>query len=137
MLLQVESIRGQACRGIIFQYLPCKLKFFFEGGLWWPRSLVRTQCFHCCSPGLIPGLGTEIPHQAAALGSPPGPKESGSKIKNKLFGVNQAFTVHRVFCELQNIFPSIPPFILGYHHQTERVRTLFSCLCRGYLSSRW
>ena len=25
--------------------------------------LVRTQCFHYCSPHLIPGLGTEIPHQ--------------------------------------------------------------------------
>ena len=29
--------------------------------------MVRTQHFHCCIPGLVPGLGTEIPHQAAAL----------------------------------------------------------------------
>ena len=26
--------------------------------------MVRTQCFKHCGPGLIPGLGTEIPHQA-------------------------------------------------------------------------
>ena len=28
--------------------------------------MVKMWCFHCCSPGLIPGLGTEILHQAAA-----------------------------------------------------------------------
>ena len=27
--------------------------------------MVRTQCFHCCDPGSIPGLETETPHQAA------------------------------------------------------------------------
>ena len=32
----------------------------FPGGL-----MVRIQHFHCCGPGSIPGLGTEIPHQAA------------------------------------------------------------------------
>ena len=26
--------------------------------------VVRTRCFHCCSQGLITGLGTERPHQA-------------------------------------------------------------------------
>ena len=33
----------------------------FPGGL-----VVRVVCFHCCCPGSIRGLGTEIPHQAAA-----------------------------------------------------------------------
>lgn len=28
--------------------------------------VVRIQHIHCCSPGLISGLGTKIPHQAAA-----------------------------------------------------------------------
>ena len=28
--------------------------------------VVRILHFHCCSPGSLPGLGTEIPHQAAA-----------------------------------------------------------------------
>ena len=28
--------------------------------------MVRIQCFHCFSPGSVPGLGTEIPHQASA-----------------------------------------------------------------------
>ena len=27
--------------------------------------VIRTQHFHCCGLGSIPGLGTEIPHQAA------------------------------------------------------------------------
>ena len=36
-------------------------KWELPGGL-----AVRTWCFHCCSPGVIPGLGTEIPHEAAA-----------------------------------------------------------------------
>ena len=36
------------------------LSWKFSGGL-----VVRTQCFHCCGPSSIPGLGTEIPHQAA------------------------------------------------------------------------
>jgi len=35
----------------------------FPGGL-----VVRTWCFPCCSPGSIPSLGTENPHQAAASG---------------------------------------------------------------------
>ena len=29
--------------------------------------VVRTWCFHCCGPDSIPGLGTKIPYQAAAL----------------------------------------------------------------------
>ena len=33
----------------------------FPGGL-----VVRIQGFHCCIPGSIPGLGTEIPHHMAA-----------------------------------------------------------------------
>lgn len=37
--------------------------------------LISTQHFHCCSPGLIPGLGTEILHQVAAF--------SGQKKKTK------------------------------------------------------
>lgn len=37
--------------------------------------LISTQHFHCCSPGLIPGLGTEILHQVAAF--------SGQKKKQK------------------------------------------------------
>ena len=32
----------------------------FPGGL-----VVRILCFHPCGSGLIPGLGTEIPHQDA------------------------------------------------------------------------
>ena len=27
---------------------------------------VKAPRFHCCTPGSVPGLGTEIPHQAAA-----------------------------------------------------------------------
>ena len=30
------------------------------------RLGVRTRYFHPCGPGSIPGLGSEIPHQAAA-----------------------------------------------------------------------
>ena len=40
----------------------------FPGGL-----LVRIQCFHCCSLGSDPGLGTNVAcnlHQAAACCSP-------------------------------------------------------------------
>ena len=33
----------------------------FPGG-----PALRTRRFHCCDPGSIPGLGTEISHQAAA-----------------------------------------------------------------------
>ena len=31
--------------------------------------VVRSQHFHCCGLGSIPGLGTEIPHQSAAHNS--------------------------------------------------------------------
>ena len=43
----------------------------FPGGL-----VVRIQSFHLCSPGSVPGLGTEILHKAAA-------KESKQKQKQK------------------------------------------------------
>ena len=42
----------------------------FPGGL-----VVRTQHFHCCSPGSIPGLGTEIPHLATAHHTPKNKKQ--------------------------------------------------------------
>ena len=38
----------------------------FPGGL-----VFRTQGFHCCGPGSIPCLGTEIPYQATAHCSQP------------------------------------------------------------------
>ena len=37
--------------------------------------VVRTGCFHHCSPGSIPGLGTELPHQAAVCSGKKGRKE--------------------------------------------------------------
>ena len=43
----------------------------FPGGL-----AVGIQCPHRCSPGLIPGLGTEIPQQAAVSTPPPQKKKS-------------------------------------------------------------
>ena len=36
-------------------------KVEFPGG-----RVVRIWGFHCCGPGSVPGLGTEIPHQATA-----------------------------------------------------------------------
>ena len=46
-----------------------------------PGSLgVRTQHFHCCSPGSNPGLRTKIPHQAAACS---GKKKKKKKKKKK------------------------------------------------------
>ena len=36
----------------------------FPGG-----PVVRTQHFHCCGQGSIPGLGAKIPHQAAVCRS--------------------------------------------------------------------
>ena len=41
--------------------------------------MARTQRFHYCSPGSVPGLGTESPHQTAAC--------SGQKINLKNLGV--------------------------------------------------
>ena len=51
---------------------------FFRNGSFseFPGSLVfRTQRFHCCGLGSIPGLGTEIPYQAAAHHGQEGRKE--------------------------------------------------------------
>lgn len=48
-----------------------EVKIYHQGEL--PCGLaIRTQLFHHCGPGLIPGLGVEIPHQAAAC---PGQKK--------------------------------------------------------------
>jgi len=41
--------------------------------------MVKTQCFPHCGPSSVPGLGTEIPHQAAA----PCSKEKKKKKKEK------------------------------------------------------
>ena len=40
--------------------------------------MVQTQCFHHCVLGLIPSLGTEIPHQAATCHSQKKEKHSQS-----------------------------------------------------------
>ena len=47
----------------------CQSPYGLECVLWeFPGGLVaRTWCFHCRGPGSIPGLGTEIPHEAVAL----------------------------------------------------------------------
>ena len=42
--------------------------------------MVRTWCFHCCSPSSISGLGTKIPHHAAACGG----QKNNNKLKNKI-----------------------------------------------------
>ena len=38
--------------------------------------VVRTWCFHCRGMGSIPGLGTEIPHEATACWWPPSKKKN-------------------------------------------------------------
>ena len=63
------------------------LKFCFPGG-----GLVgRTQSFHCCGLGLIPGLGTEIPHQSTACLYPPKTKHPPAPLSRQIQQVVQAF----------------------------------------------
>ena len=47
--------------GNLIYFLKSRAGWKFPGGLG-----IRIQRFHLGSPGSIPGLGTEIPHQAAA-----------------------------------------------------------------------
>ena len=56
------------------------LRWKFSGGL-----VVGNLYFHCCGLSLIPGLGTEIPHQAAAHCSQKTPPKN-PKTLNKLLG---------------------------------------------------
>ena len=54
------------------------------GGGRFPGGLeVRIWCFHHCGLGSIPGLGTEIPHQAACCGKK---KEKKKKTQKKQTG---------------------------------------------------
>ena len=48
-----------------------------------PGLVVRNQCFHCCSPGSIPGLGTEMAHQTPACCSQRGRKEKKKRDRQR------------------------------------------------------
>ena len=52
----------------------------FSGGL-----VVRTLCFHCCNLGSVPGLGIEIPHQAATW--PEQKQKTANKFKKQPISV--------------------------------------------------
>ena len=71
-----EAMQSNQCDNGLYLLLPhagycpfiCKnvqkdspLLMGFPGGL-----VVRIWCFHCCGTSSVPGLGTEIPHQATA-----------------------------------------------------------------------
>ena len=57
---------------LLYQSLNLIKKAVIGSGL-----LVRIQCFHHCNQGSIPGLGTEIPHQAHCM-----PQSKKLKLKN-------------------------------------------------------
>ena len=67
--------------------------------------MVRTWHFHRCGPGLIPGLGTEIPYQATAC--------HGAKIK-KVMVLYELQTLFRLFLRLVSMLWS-PGHNLGCH----------------------
>ena len=64
----------------------------FSGGL-----EVRTQCFHCRGQGSVPGMGTEIPHQATACHSQKQNKQTKTttKILNNNKQTNKQTNPHR------------------------------------------
>ena len=70
---------------------------------WWelPGGLgIRIWCFHHCSPGSIPGLGTELPHQAMALQ----PERNNKKIPQNPNKIMAMTTTQEV-----TSFPLSPP----------------------------
>ena len=61
-----------------------KKKNTVSGVSWWYLVVLGTQHFQCCSLDSVPGLGTEIPHQAGACYTPP--KKYKMKKKKNITG---------------------------------------------------
>ena len=70
----------------------------FPGGL-----VVRTWCFYCCRLASIPGLQTEMPHQATGM---PRPKE-----KNKHLIIHSS-----LFLEWPSAYSSLPGLSLAFQN---------------------